>query len=312
MASTRVGLRAFRDMFSHTVKRATTVPAIRRTVVAPLVARSVRNASTRGFDRKSHLPPSPSARTSSLDQLDRIEPSAMQMILPGTLIPPPLSQWPRQPKPFFNFFWDVVKAWGRGKLQVLMMSISSKKGILKPRQFKLNNAQVILTAKAMHREMAEALAVGNKDALTKLCVKALATPLSANIDSRQNSRRYDWELVKYSGWRNPTIVSQSLSPILQSKGSPLMRQVIVRIKSRQRRTTYHKSANGLWQVNEGGKQEMDLEEYVALVSIVKPTTWASSEWRILGSVEPTTPEEWEMEKNALNAIEQEELKKYKL
>lgn len=244
--------------------------------------------------------------------LDRVDASQMQMILPGTLILPPLSQFPREPKLFFSFLYDAMKSWARGKLQVVLMSISSKQGILKPRRFKLNNSQALLAAKAMHREMATALALGNKEALSQLCVKALSIPMLANIDARQRSRRYSWELVRYLGWRNPRIVSQMLSPIAPTRGAPLVRQVVVRIKSRQRRTLYERSDRGPWEVKPEGQQEVDLTEHIVLVSVISPKTWMQGEWRVLGSVQPTTFEEWEFEKKALQAVEQGELEKYKL
>ncbi|KAK0633676.1 hypothetical protein B0T14DRAFT_533841 [Immersiella caudata] len=223
------------------------------------------------------------------------------------MIRPPLSRWPRTRKEFFGFLWDVVKCEMRGKLQVFLMSVSSKKGILKPRQFKLNNAKVILTAKAMHREMAEALASGNKGALNKICVKSLAIPMVTAVEQRPKSRRYEWELLKYNG--RPKIVSQVLAPVSMDKGAPLVRQVVVRIKSRQRRTTYERKNKGLWEVTPAGQQETDLVEHLVIVCIVNPKTWVSSEWRVLGSVQPTSYEEWRLEMDTIEAIDQEEVKK---
>jgi protein MBA1 len=234
------------------------------------------------------------------------------MMLPGTLVTPPLSQWPRTRKEFFGFLWDVIKNEIRGKFQIIMMSISSKKGILKPRRFKLNNAQIILTAKAMHREMAEAVAAGNTDTINKICVKSLAIPLMATVDQRPKSQRYEWELVRYNGWRNPKIVSQVLAPVAVTKGAPLVRQVVVRIKSRQRRTTFERSKKGSWEVKPGSQQETDLVEHMVMVSVVNPNTWTSSEWRIMGSIQPTSYEDWRMEMETLAAVEAEELKNYKL
>jgi len=242
---------------------------------------------------------------------DRIEPSLIQFMIPGTMIPPPLSSYPRSPKTFFSFLYDVVKSWARGNLSVLIFSLTSKPTVLKARQWKPNNSQVLLAAKALHREMSTALASGNKEALAKLCVKTLAIPMNATIDARKN-RRYSWELLKYKWGRNPRIVSQIMTPVAQMKGSPLLRQVVVRIRSRQRRVTYERAANGSWEVKEGGKQEMDLDEYVALVSILNPRTWTSSEWRILGVVQPTTQEEWRAEQETVEALERDQLKKFKM
>jgi len=193
-----------------------------------------------------------------------------------------------------------------------MMSLSSKQGITKPRRFKLNNDQALLSAKALHREMASALALGNKESLSQICVKSLSIPMLATIDARQRSRRYSWELVRYLGWRNPRIVSQVLSPIAPTKGSPLVRQVVVRIRSRQRRTLYERSAKGPWEVKPDGQQEVDLTEYIVMVSIISPKTWTQGEWRILGSVQPTSFKEWQFEKEALASVEKSELEKYKL
>ena len=231
----------------------------------------------------------------------------------GTLIPPPISQYPRgSVGAFFRFAWDVLFNLGRARMQCLGITLTSKGGVFKKRKYKLDNKAVLLEAKALHREMAEALAMGDKTTLGRVCVKNLNLSVGAGIERRAGSRRYAWELVRYNGWRNnPRIVTQMIAPATAEAGSPLVRQVVVRIDSRQRRLEYVKSERG-WRLREESTREVDAVENVVLVNMVDPRTWKTSEWRILGIVGNTTPEQWAAEQESLKAIEEEELRKFKL
>ena len=201
---------------------------------------------------------------------------------------------------------------GRARLQCLGITLTSKGGVLKKRKYKLDNKAVLLEAKALHREMAEALAMGDKTTLGRVCVKNLNLALGASIARRGPSRRYAWELVRYNGWRgNPRIVTQMIAPATAEAGSPLVRQVVVRIDSKQRRLEYVKDDSG-WHLREESTGEVDAVENVVLVNMIDPKTWKPSEWRILGIVGDTTPEQWAAEQESLKAIEKEELRKFKL
>lgn len=231
----------------------------------------------------------------------------------GTFVRPSLSQFPRSPRAFWSFLRDYIVTSVRCRLQTIIIPFSSKPSLFKAARYKLNNSLLLLTAKAMHRSLAQALAEGDKDTLRKICTKRLSLPMLASIDRRPRSRRYTWELVRYNGsWRNPRIVSQIIQPIAPGSDAPMIRQAVVAISSRQRRVEYEMKKVGQWEIVPGSEKEVDLTENLVLVSLVDQKTWRQDEWYIVGTIQPTTPEEWADEKASIQALEQEQLQKFRL
>lgn len=171
---------------------------------------------------------------------------------------------------------------------------SSKPSIFKKASFEVKRGSLIPTAKALHRTVAEALAAGNKSAINKICTRDYAGPLLASIDARPRGRRYSWELVEYTNkLLYPSIKSHRISPITAARDSPLIRQVVVAISSKQRMVVY----NAKGEVVPGSQKEMDVVENVAIACVVDPKRgWKQSQWRYLGTIKPTTLESWLDEK----------------
>ncbi|KAK5654432.1 hypothetical protein OQA88_7342 [Cercophora sp. LCS_1] len=220
-----------------------------------------------------------------------------------TMIAPPLSQYPKSWREFLKFAYEVVTTVGRGKLSAFAISFSSKPSFFKPARFKLNNANVALTAKAFHRDLAQALAEGNKNAVNNMCVKAMSIPLLAAITARPKDRRFSWELVKYN--KSPKLKSHVMAPVSKDKGAPFIRQVVVSISSKQKKTEYRRSANGKWAQH--GVKEVDVDENVCMVALVNPVTWTQGEWRLIGYPKNSTPEEWELEKKDMEKMQELEM-----
>jgi protein MBA1 len=137
--------------------------------------------------------------------------------------------------------------------------------------------------------VAQALAVGDKDTLNKICTRKMAGTLLSSIDARPRGRRYGWELVRYTNKLfYPSIRSHKMSPVSRDREAPIIRQVVVAISSKQRRFVY--DAEGA--VVPGSEKEIDVVENVAIACVVDGRTWEQSEWRIIGTIKPTTYEGW--------------------
>lgn len=180
-----------------------------------------------------------------------------------------------------------------------LLKFASKPSFFKRASYKPKRSVLIPTAKALHRSMAEALAAGDKDSINRICSRQLGSSLLASIDARPRSRRYGWELVDYTNKLfYPSLKSHRISPLGRERNSPIVRQAVVAISSRQRRVQY--DANG--QIVPGSEKEMDVVENVAIACVVDPKTWVQSEWRLIGTVKPTTLEAWDEEKKMLQTL----------
>lgn len=178
-------------------------------------------------------------------------------------------------------------------LTTAALKFSSKPTIFKRARFKGKRSTLIPTAKALHRSMAQALAAGDKDTLNKITSRKLSGALLASIDKRPRGLRYGWELVRYTNKLfYPSIRSHKMSPVSRDREAPIIRQVVVAISSKQRRVVY--DAQGA--VVPGSEKEMDVVENVAMACIVDGRTWEQGEWRVIGTVKPTTYEGWMAEK----------------
>lgn len=197
----------------------------------------------------------------------------------------------------------LLYTWARAKAQEVIANTATKfmfkSFIFKRTRFKAKRSTLIPTAKALHRSLAEALSAGDKDTIRKICTMRFASPLLASIDARPRTRRYGWELVAYTNrLLYPSIKAHRLAAVTRDKGSPLVRQVVVAISSRQRRFEY--DARG--QVVPGSEKEVDVVENVVLGCLVDPLTWESDDWRIIGTIKPTTLESWDEDQKLIKAM----------
>ncbi|KAK3695511.1 hypothetical protein B0T22DRAFT_109523 [Podospora appendiculata] len=238
--------------------------------------------------------------------------AAVSMILPATFVRPPLSSFPREPRKFLAFSWELAKIRFSDIMQRIMITFSSKPSMFKRARWRANNKSLIPVAKALHRTFSEAVATGDGEALQRVVVNQLLVPLMSSIETRPKGRRYGWELVRYNKPLSyPRITSHKLA-LLGQGDSPIIRQAVVTIASRQRRVEYDDSPAGRGRVVLGSEKEVDLVENLLITTTVNPRTWVQDDWRIFATVRQTTPEDWEAEQVLLKALEQQEISKYKL
>ncbi|KAK4102724.1 hypothetical protein N658DRAFT_522746 [Parathielavia hyrcaniae] len=224
---------------------------------------------------------------------------ALSIILPATFVFPPLSQFPKPLGQKLSLLSHWVRIKAQEALSNLVTKLGSKPGIFKAARFKASRSALIPTAKALHRTMAAALAAGDKDTINKVCSRKLANTLLSHIDSRPRGRRYGWELVAYTSRAlYPSLKSHRMAPASRERNAPIVRQVVVAISSRQRRVQY--DAQG--QAVPGSEKEMDVVENLAFGSVIDPKTWQQSDWRIMGTIKPTTLEGWLEEKKHIELL----------
>jgi hypothetical protein len=164
-------------------------------------------------------------------------------------------------------------------------------------------------AKELYTEMLRALATGDREKLKALCTVTYLTPMLVSLDKRPRTKRYRWELVEWTG--KARIVAQSITPVAAGGSSDMIRQVTVHLPSRQRRIEYAWNAGAReWEV--ASQKEADVDEHLILVSVIFPGSYQQSEWRILSATRPSTPEEWEKEKQLMQKVQSVEMESYKL
>ncbi|KAK3331074.1 hypothetical protein B0H66DRAFT_87160 [Apodospora peruviana] len=301
MAASRSGLRA-RNILSLATTIETPINGIPRGS-RPFSNSLVLSSSAEARQRYGMV--SPTAERSRLGR--QISAAEFAMILPGTFIPPFFTSFPHHPRVLFPFIWEYIKSSFKDRLQIMLGALSSKPSLFKGPQLKLNSSSVPATAKALHRSMSEAFALGDTKTLEKVCVNKMSSMLASSIDARPKGRRYTWEVVRYNKrWRYPRVISQRMAKLDNASSAPLVRQAVVRICSRQRRV----ELDGKGQVVAGSEKEANLVENIAMVALVNPVTWKQSEWRIVGTFKETTPESWESEKAMIKVVEDDRVKAY--
>ncbi|KAK4200280.1 hypothetical protein QBC40DRAFT_280242 [Triangularia verruculosa] len=253
---------------------------------------------------------SPSAQIAQQKLSQKVTSNAINIIFPGTFVRPPWKQWPKDLKSRFAFFKIWVKIKSQEAATKFAMKFSSRPKFYKSPALKTSNSASILTAKALHRSMMEALASGDKDTIRKVCASKVALPLQATIDTRPKHKKVGWELVEYTKtWVYPRVLSHKISPIEKSKDAPIIEQVVVAISSKQRRYQFINAENGERKKLVGTEKEMDVIENIVIGSVIDPHTWRRDEWRIIGSLKPTDPAEWAEEEKLVKFVEHQEAMK---
>lgn len=185
-----------------------------------------------------------------------------------------------------------------------MYQISTKPTIFGRAKWKADRSKLVPMAKAMHREMSEALARGDKPGLRRLLSEGTFKKLAASIDARRRGRRFGWELVRYT--KAPWIADHKVNVMplpFPGVAPPAIRQVVVAIPSRQRLVEFDDTRGGA--VVEGSERERDMLEYVVLVQVIDAKTREPSEWRLWGTTKETTLQEW---RAMVDAVKKEEEK----
>ncbi|OTB07315.1 hypothetical protein M426DRAFT_318001 [Hypoxylon sp. CI-4A] len=227
----------------------------------------------------------------------------MTMLLPHTLVAPPVWRYPREPSKFAHMLWLNIKARMQSLWAVISMKVMSQPTMLlsKPR-FKFYRSATVPTAKALHVQMSEALAVGDKETLRSICTPELFQTLAATIDSRPKGVRAEWELVRYDQrWRYPKIADWRVGyqPLMDGSMKTI-KQAVVSIASVQRIARYDDTRGGVKIA--GSERVRHMTEHIVLQSILDRSTFESAPWRIWGTLSEATYEGYKAELENLNAI----------
>ncbi|KAI5867726.1 hypothetical protein GGS23DRAFT_593013 [Durotheca rogersii] len=246
--------------------------------------------------RNRAKPPSRITVSGQKERFVQIE-ANMTLLLPLTLVAPPIWRYPREPTKFFHMLWLNLKA----RFQTLAMIVSVKvvsqpKLLLSRPRFRFGLSAAVPAAKALHSRMSEALAVGDKETLRSICTPELFRTLAATIDSRPPGVRAEWQLAHYDmAWRYPRVADWRVSfQPLRDGGNKLIKQVVVSIASTQRITRYDDSRGGV-RIAGSDRIRPRMVEHLVLQATVDRATYQSSPWKIWGTLPEMTYESYRAE-----------------
>ena len=197
-----------------------------------------------------------------------------------------------------SYLWSIFRVKAVDFLLSRQYRYMSQPGWRQRPLVSLKKGPLIAQTKALHRQMNEAIASGDVDALEKIVDPNLYMPLAINIHQRARGHTCTWELLKYN--KEPRVVSLKIIP-MAGFATKLLWQVTVSIASRQRVVERDERKR----VVPGSEKEMDLVENVVIGTMLDNETWTTSGgWKIIATVQPMTPERWEEEKETVKLLSQ--------
>lgn len=233
----------------------------------------------------------------------------MTLLLPETLVAPPLSRYPRQPTKFAQMLWLHLRARAQSIWTVVSLKATSQPKIFTSRPlFKFHKSAAIPTAKALHVQMSAAMAHGDKDTLRSICTPELFMTLASTIDSRPKGTRVEWDLVRYDKrWRYPRIADWRVGYQPQPDGSMrLLKQAVVSIASVQRITRYDDAKGGV--KIPGSERVRHMTKHLVLQAEVDNVTYEPHPWHIWGSLSEATYESYKADVENIRALMVEQTK----
>ncbi|KAI0547555.1 hypothetical protein F4679DRAFT_361492 [Xylaria curta] len=205
-------------------------------------------------------------------------------LLPYTIVPPPVWRFPRSPIKFAQMVWLIGKnrfvAFG-SMLLIYFMSMRTK-GFGWPK-FRSGKRSCIPAAKALHMQMSEAVAAGDKETLRRICSNGLFQTLAGAIDSRSPGTRTEWELVRYDNkLRFPRIADFRVTYQPKGVGTQMriLKQAVVSISSVQRLMRYDNRGA----LVPGSERERHMMEHLVLQSVVHDGTYETGPWQLWGTL----------------------------
>lgn len=234
----------------------------------------------------------------------------MTLLLPMTLVAPPIWRYPREPTKFLDMLWTHLKT----RLQT-MWALASMKMISQPRiifskpKFQFGKAAVVPTAKALHVAMSEAMAVGDKETLRSICTPELFQTLAAAIDGRPPGTRAEWELVRYEHrWWYPRLADWRVGyQPMSNNDMKLLKQAVVSIASVQRIARYDFAKGGVKIA--GSERVRHMTEHLVLQSQMDKQTYEAQPWKIWGTLPESTYETYKSDVENLQALMNDQIGK---
>lgn len=171
-------------------------------------------------------------------------------------------------------------------------------------KWKAQRGKIAPTAKAMHREMLEAFAAGDKAALRSLCTPAFADKMIGAIERRNKDEGVRFEITRYNkGLFYPRLRSHVISEFNPFDKLMLTEQAVVAIASTQHMVKYNTSTG---KAIPGSLKLQEKIEYVVLMRNMHSKTYEKTPWRIWGTTSSTTLEE---SREQQEAIEREQVRR---
>ncbi|KAF1809867.1 hypothetical protein P152DRAFT_460965 [Eremomyces bilateralis CBS 781.70] len=219
-------------------------------------------------------------------------------LISGTFIPPTGHNrpvWSRELKVWAKMqwlrTWSSVEGWGRLKFMTWFGAAKHLKPKLDSRKRKLK-----VIARDLHHFMHVAFAEGNKPAIEKYTTEALRLSLNTRLGNRKPTEILHWN----SDYKRLQVISDKVAEIPhfiktgnKTRDVNLVRQVIVRIESRQKlyRGTpgpsskrYVDTTSPIWEK----PRVRDQNEYVVIQQMV--LHGKIHPWRLWGMVEESNPD----------------------
>ncbi|KAI1349910.1 hypothetical protein F5Y01DRAFT_287404 [Xylaria sp. FL0043] len=204
-------------------------------------------------------------------------------LLPYTIVPPPIWRFPANPITFAKMIYllarnRAVSLAARLGVYFVSMEKPSGKGYQWP-SFRPRKRAAIPTAKALHVQMSEAVASGDKETLRRICMPELFQTLAGAIDARPSNVRHEWELVRYvNKWYYPRL-SDFRVTYQNGRNAKLVKQAVVSIASVQRLTRYDDG-----QGSPPAARERHMVEHIVLQAEVHDKTFVTEPWRVWGTL----------------------------
>lgn len=205
----------------------------------------------------------------------------------------PLSQCPRHPVCFFEYQWARLKRRLADTIAVVSMRLQSMPSFTSAPRWKVRRRRIAPTATAMYRDVLEAFARGDKQALSQLCIGSCAAKFAAAVDRRDPATGWRFEVVKYNRrFLYPRLKSHRIQDLGAVNSSCFNEQAVVAICSTQRASKYKVATS---ETIPGSLRLQEKIEYVVLMREVDKKTYVGHPWRIWGTIEPTTLEAYSKE-----------------
>ncbi|ORY67695.1 uncharacterized protein BCR38DRAFT_427923 [Pseudomassariella vexata] len=259
--------------------------------------------------RKPKKKPEYKRRRTTADRSElTLDQNAISYLLPATLVAPPFWQWSKNPSIFLRYGWQAVRNRVMNLVYRMVFRYTSKEKLLSRPRWKANRSAVIPAAKALHLQMNDAVAKGDKETLRQICTSELHHTLAGMIDSRPKGQRAEWQLLKYKSglgvYPRLTDDKLALQPVPGAQENKLVRQVVVTIRSEQRMARYDDLKGGV--LIPGSEKVRSLEEHFVLVTSISQRTWEQAPWKIWGTLPTSTLESYTEEVDIVTRLGSEQ------
>ncbi|KAI1362435.1 hypothetical protein F5Y08DRAFT_274563 [Xylaria arbuscula] len=281
------------------VARPWLLPPLRRPIRAPAIAPPhLRPGYSRGIKAVDSRGGAKPQVQQNQDKQNTRRVGSLNFLLPYTIVPPPIWRFPLSPTKFAHMVYLLAKnrlvAFG-SLVGLYMVSITKPSGKYGMPQFRARRSAAVPAAKALHLQMSEAVAAGDKETLRRVCNKEFFVTLAGAVDARPRGQRAEWELVRYEDkLRYPRLadfrVMYQPGASGSRKGMHLVKQAVVSISSVQRIARYDGGGKGGDAKIPGSEREQHMMEHIVLQAEVNEKTWTTGPWQIWGTL-PEMPYE---------------------